>query len=146
MAELFRAMVSRSRAPFRTRPGFSVALVLTTPPFPYTRKQVSEPVGLPVILDDSLSSEERRHLHYGEVGLDGGGRLVTSGVYGWTMVVSGVGADLATARSEAYRIAGKVFVPNLRYRLDIGDRLIAGDWARLDALGLLDPQAGLIPA
>jgi phosphoribosylamine--glycine ligase len=46
-AELFRTMVSRSRQPFRTRPGFSVALVLTTPPFPYTRKQVFEPVGLP---------------------------------------------------------------------------------------------------
>ena len=141
MAELFRAMVSRSRAPFRTRPGFSVALVLTTPPFPYTRKQVSEPVGLPVIFDADLSSGDRRHLHYGEVGLDAGGQLVTSGVYGWTMVVSGVGPDLATAKSEAYRIAGKVFAPNLRYRLDIADRLIAGDWARLDELGLLDPQA-----
>lgn len=140
-AELFRTMASRSGAPFRVRPGFSVALVLTTPPFPYTRKQVSEPVGLPVIVDADLSSGDRRHLHYGEVGLDAGGQLVTSGVYGWTMVVSGVGPDLATAKSEAYRIAGKVFAPNLRYRLDIADRLIAGDWARLDELGLLDPQA-----
>jgi hypothetical protein len=30
-------------------------------------------------------------------------------------------------------------VPSLRYRRDIGDRLIGGDYARVEALGLLDP-------
>jgi hypothetical protein len=36
-------------------------------------------------------------------------------------------------------------VPNLRYRLDIGDRLISGDYARLEMLGLLDEPSELIP-
>lgn len=144
-AELFRIMVSRSRQPFRCRAGFSVALVLTTPPFPYTRKQVFEPVGLPVLFDASLGEDERRHLHYGEVGLQGG-ELVTSGVYGWTMVVTGVGTTLPAAKGRAYDLAGKVFAPSLRYRLDIADRLIAGEWAKLDELGLLDPEGALTPA
>jgi phosphoribosylamine--glycine ligase len=98
-----------------------------------------------VLFDEGLGEDERRHLHYGEVGLRDG-ELVTSGVYGWTMVVTGVGATLPVAKARAYDLAGKVFVPSLRYRLDIADRLIAGEWAELDRLGLLDPEGALTPA
>jgi phosphoribosylamine--glycine ligase len=138
-AELFRTMVSRSGLQFRTRRGFSVALVLTTPPFPYTRHQVTAPVGLPVYFDKELTEADRLNLHYGEVGLSDG-TLVTSGLYGWSMVVTGVGTTVAEAKAEAYRRAEKVDIPNLRYRLDIGDRLINGEWERLDTLGILDTE------
>jgi phosphoribosylamine--glycine ligase len=133
--ELFRAMADRSADSFPVRPGFSAGIVLTTPPFPYTRKQIEEPVGLPVLFEPDLDEEDRRNLHYGEVGLDGG-RLVTSGLYGWTMVVTGAGPTIASARDAAYQRAGRVFVPNARYRLDIGDRLIAGDYDTVAGLGL----------
>jgi phosphoribosylamine---glycine ligase len=139
-AALFRTMAGRTGETFTTRRGFAVAVVLTVPPFPYTAKQVPEPVGLPVLLPEPLDEEDRRHLHFGEVGLDGG-ELVTSGLYGWTMVVTGVGDTIAAAKDEAYRRAARVFVPNLRYRLDIGDRLMAGDFARVERLGLLDGKA-----
>jgi phosphoribosylamine--glycine ligase len=134
--ELFAAMISRSHERLAALPGFSVGVVLTTPPFPYSRKEVEEPVGLPVFLDDALGPDDRRHLHYGEIGQDGD-RLVTSGLYGWTMVVTGTGASIEAAKAAAYRRAGAVSIPNLRYRLDIGDRLIAGDYARLERLGHL---------
>jgi phosphoribosylamine--glycine ligase len=67
------------------------------------------------------------------------GELVTSGLYGWTMVVTGCGASIVAAQREAYRLADRVFAPSLRYRRDIGDRLIRGDYVRVEALGLLDP-------
>jgi phosphoribosylamine--glycine ligase len=137
-AELFRRMITRSQPDFATRPGFSVGIVLTTPPFPYPRPQVNEPVGLPVLFDGELSGEDRRHLHYCEVGLQDG-ELVTSGIYGWTMVVTGVGATIADAQARANRLADRVLVPNVRYRRDIGDRLIAGEYARVEELRLLDP-------
>jgi hypothetical protein len=35
-------------------------------------------------------------------------------------------------------LAQRVLVPNLRYRRDIGDRLRRGEYARLEALGVLD--------
>ena len=136
-AELFRIMATRSRSSFDARPGFSLCIVLTTPPFPYTRKQVPEAVGLPVMFQGTLDEDDRANLHYGEVGLDGA-QLVTSGFYGWTMIVTGVGPTIASAKTKAYRLARRVFIPNVRYRLDIGDRLIDGDLARLEALGLLD--------
>jgi phosphoribosylamine--glycine ligase len=138
-ADLFRAMTARSGAGFRARPGFATGIVLTTPPFPYTRKDVDEAVGLPVLFDGALADEDRAHLHYGEVGLDPDGQLVTSGIYGWTLVVTGTGATIADSKAAAYARADRVLIPNARYRRDIGDRLIAGDLARVDALGLFDP-------
>jgi phosphoribosylamine--glycine ligase len=135
-ADLFRA-IARRGAGFAARPGFSAGIVLTTPPFPYSRKQVAEPVGLPVFLPEDLDEEDRRNFHYGEVGLDESGQLVTSGLYGWTMVATGTGRTIEAARAAAYERAARVSIPNLRYRLDIGDKLIAGDYAALATLGLL---------
>ena len=77
-----------------------------------------------------------REGHYDEL-RNADGALVTSGLYGWTMVVTGVGATAETARREAYDRAARVVLPNVRYRLDIGRRLIDADHAELEALGLL---------
>ncbi len=135
-ADLFGGMVKRTLPEFETRPGFSVGIVLTTPPFPYTREDVEEAVGLPVILTGESAEDDAVNLHYGEVGL-ADGQLVTSGKYGWTMVVTGTGDTIGAAQTRAYARAAKVFVPNLRYRRDIGDTLAARDFARVEALGLL---------
>ena len=137
-SDLFQAMITRSRPSFDTAPGFAVGVVLTTPPFPYPRSQVPEPIGLPVLFEGELTTEDRGHLHYCEVGLEDGD-LVTSGIYGWTMVVTGVGASIAIAQERANRLAERVLVPNVRYRRDIGSRLVRGDFAHIEQLGLLDP-------
>jgi phosphoribosylamine---glycine ligase len=133
--ELFNAMIERSSHSFATAPGFGVGIVMTTPPFPYERSQVHELIGLPVLLDGALTAEDRRHLHYGEVGLEDG-TLVTSGVGGWTMVVTGQGSTIEVARANAVTLADRVFAPHVRYRCDIGQRLIDGDLQRLQALGV----------
>ncbi len=137
-ADLFGGMVKRTLTDFAVRPGFSVGIVLTTPPFPYTREDVDEAVGLPVILTGKSAEDDAVNLHYGEVGLSNG-QLVTSGKYGWTMVVTGIGDTIEAAQTSAYARSAKVFVPNLRYRRDIGDMLAARDFARVEALGLLSP-------
>lgn len=137
-AEMFSAMVRRSADSFATRPGFAAGVVLTTPPFPYGRPEVKVAVGLPVLFQD-FGEADYRNVHYGEVGLQNG-QLVTSGAYGWTVVVTGLGDTIVRARDEANARAGKVLIPNVRYRRDIGDKLIAGDFARVEALGYLDPK------
>ena len=136
--DLFAAMSDRSPRAFEAHLGFSVGVVLTTPPFPYPRPQVQEPVGLPVLFDGELTAEDRRNLHYCEVGLEEG-ELVTSGIYGWAMVTTGVGESISAAQQRANRLADRVLIPNIRYRRDIGDRLIARDFARVESLQLLDP-------
>jgi phosphoribosylamine--glycine ligase len=134
--ELFGAMTSR-QGNATMKAGFSAAIVLTIPPFPYDRKSIAEPVGLPVSFDGGLSERDREHLFYGEVGLCNGD-LVTSGLYGWTMVATGVSDTIETARSKACELADRVIIPNVRYRRDIGSSLIDGDFALIDKLELLD--------
>lgn len=135
-ADLFRMMTSRSGNRLSAAKGFSVGVLLTTPPFPYSRREVPEPIGLPVLFSDELSDENYRHLHYGEVGLSGE-QLVTAGLYGWTMVVTGTGPTIAVAKKAAYDRATRISIPNLRYRADIGDKLMTRDLARVEGLGLL---------
>jgi phosphoribosylamine--glycine ligase len=53
------------------------------------------------------------------------------------MVVTGTGASVAAAKAQAYARAGRISIPNVRYRLDIGDRLIAGEFETVERLGLL---------
>ena len=137
-ANLFRAMLTRSALRFDTEPGFAVGIVITTPPFPYCRDTVPVPVGLPILFEGDLSPAERRHVHYGEVALQNG-MLVTSGASGYTLVVTGTGQTIEAARDAANALAAKVVVANARYRPDIGTRLIEGEFARVEALGLLDP-------
>lgn len=137
-ANLFRGMRTRSALRFDTEPGFAVGIVITTPPFPYSRDTVPVPVGLPLLFEGDLSPAEQRHVHYGEVALRNG-VLVTSGASGYTLVVTGTGQTIEAARDDANALAAKVVVANARYRTDIGTRLIKGEFARVEALGLLDP-------
>ena len=130
--ELFKLLLSGTSTSFPFEPGFCTAIVLTTPPMPLSRKEVDAPVGLPVLVSDV----DRKHLHLGEVGASGAG-LVTSGLYGWTAVVTGTGDTVQAAKTLAYANAAKVHTPNLRYRLDIGDALIAGELDLLSSWGWL---------
>lgn len=136
--ELFHAMVTRTGVSFQTRAGFAAGIVMTTPPFPYSREMVREPAGMPIVFD-GIDDGERRHLHHGEVCLEHG-QLVTAGAYGWTMVVTGIGASVGEARDQANHLAARVIIPNARYRRDIGDRLIAGELDRIARMGLLGPN------
>ena len=122
---------------FDTYSGFAVGIVITTPPFPYYRENVPEPIGLPILFDEELTPEDRRNLHYGEVGLKGD-VLVTSGTSGCTLVVTGTGETIEAARVAANSLAEKVIIPNGRYRSDIGQKLVEGEFAKIDAWGLLD--------
>jgi phosphoribosylamine--glycine ligase len=137
--DLFGAMTSRV-GNAAMLPGFCAAIVLTTPPFPYDRETVEEAtVGLPVMFDGGPIEQYRDSLYYGEVGVVNG-QLVTSGMYGWTMVATGVADSIGEARSKATELADKVIVPNVRYRRDIGAALADRDFAFVENLGFLDSR------
>jgi phosphoribosylamine--glycine ligase len=135
---LLRSVAMRDRPCFEAAPGFCTGIVMTTPPFPYSRHEVEAAVGLPVILPPDA---DPLHHHAGEVGLNAQGRLASSGVYGWTMVVTGVGASVEASQAAAYERIGKMLVPNGRYRLDIGDKLAAEQLQRLARLGVFSAGA-----
>ena len=120
---------------FRVHPGFAVGVVLTVPPFPYPQATVPAE-GQPVIFRAPLSAAEEGHLHYGEVKL-ANGVLQTSGPSGYALVVTGRGETVPEAQRAAYTLLRKIWIPNQRYRIDIGDRYLSSEGSRLRALGWL---------
>ena len=130
-------MVHGDGSSVATHDGYAVGVVLTVPPFPYSEGYVRLSKGVPIIIPGDLTDEERHHLHFAEVALDARGQLVTSGVVGYILVVTGRGPTIAEAQRAAYTLAKKIAIPNVRYRTDIGDRLIAHDLAELARLGWL---------
>jgi phosphoribosylamine--glycine ligase len=134
---LFARMIERDTTTFETRDGFAVGVVLTVPPFPYRFGYEQLSRGLPVTLDPSLSPAELRGLHFAEVARDDRGRLVTSGVTGFVGVATGTGTSVREAQAAAYALARKVYVPNLRYRTDIGDAFLAHGQQAMRRLGYL---------
>ena len=135
--DLFGIMLSKSGSSFEYRDGFCLGVVLTTRPFPYVRTFVPEPIGLPIMFEGTLSDTDRTNLHFGEVGMVEG-QLVTAGYHGWTMVVTGTGATIPEAQRQAYDLARRVVIPNVRYRNDIGSKLIDRDLAVVQSLGLME--------
>lgn len=83
-----------------------------------------------------MTEVERGNLHFGEVALSGT-QLVTSGSIGYVMVATGTGEMVPTAQRAAYDLVAKVAIPNMRYRNDIGDKLVQHDHARLKIWAIL---------
>ncbi|MDB4960114.1 MAG: phosphoribosylglycinamide synthetase [Myxococcales bacterium] len=133
-ATILQRIGSGSSTPLATYDGFAVGVVLTVPPFPYHHGYEELSKGMPICLPADLTAEERTHLHFGEVAMDGA-QLVTAGQVGYIMVVTGRGATIADAQRAAYALAGKVAIPNVRYRNDIGDALRTAGLSELTRLG-----------
>lgn len=134
---IFRSMLRRDKLEFPTHGGYSVGVVLTVPPFPYAHEYEALGKGRPICFSDEMDEGDLESLHYGEVDLRGG-QLVTAGMIGYIMVVTGIAATIEGARSRAYDRVGKVVIPNSRYRNDIGTRLIERDLAELRRIGLFN--------
>ena len=133
---IFSRMIRRDGVTFRTAAGFAIGVVLTVPPFPYQAGYVELSKGMPILFRGTLDAAERRHLHFSEVAMSGG-RLVTAGMVGQVMVVTGRGDTVEAAQRRSYDLVRRVVVPNLRYRTDIGDRFVRHDRAELERLRLL---------
>jgi phosphoribosylamine--glycine ligase len=132
--ELFARMVAREATDLHTLDGFSVGIVMTVPPFPYSTDYQRLGKGLPICFSTQPSERERDSIHYGEVAMCDG-QLVTAGMIGYIAVVTGVGETIAAAGDAAYELTRKIIIPNARYRVDIGEKLIREDMITLKRLG-----------
>ena len=130
---IFRRMLRQRTGDIATRSGYSLGIVVSTPPFPYMAPVSAD---IPLFFRGDLSEADRENLHYGDIALDGE-QLVVCGPYGEAMVVTGVHDDLQQAREQVYARVRKLVIPNMRYRADIGEKLLREDLARLQDLGLL---------
>lgn len=134
--EIFARMVSREGTSFRTHDGYSVGVVMTVPPFPYSEGYEKLGKNTPINFADEMTEQDHDAIHFGEVAMHEG-QLVTAGMIGYIAVVTGRGSTVQAARDSAYRVVHKIVIPNVRYRNDIGERVMSGGLHELERLGWL---------
>ena len=145
---LFKRMLRKTSLYIATHPGFAVGVVLNVPPFPYSFGYESLSKGLPILFQPSITNTDMQNLHFSEVEKQShvfqnylasqDGHLITSGVTGNVATAVGAGETIEAARKQAYALAKKVILPNIRYRQDIGADLIAGDLQQLIDWGYIN--------
>lgn len=133
---IFMKMLRGDTLDLATASGFAAGVVLTIPPFPHRQGYVELSKGAPISFCASMTGADYDRLHLAEVAKQGT-QLVTSGLAGYVGVATGTGDTVKAASDCAYALVRKVSIPNLRYRVDIGERVARHDLARLQALGYL---------
>ncbi|MFC0386040.1 hypothetical protein [Muricoccus vinaceus] len=133
-----RMAVPREPRRFSTRPGWSVAIVLTVPPFPAHHTTTPPEEDPPVFFLRPPEGAERDGYHFVDMRMEEG-QLLGRRRSGHLMIVTGTGDTVEAAQEHARERARNVVAPELRWRADIGDRFLAGERERLRALGWLPP-------
>ncbi|MFT8246687.1 hypothetical protein [Roseomonas sp. BN140053] len=136
--DLFARMTGPGERRFRTLPGWAVAIVLTTPPFP-AHTETSPPADdPPVFFHHPPKGAELDRYHFVDMRREGD-QLLGHRRSGHLMIVTGTGSTIPAAQAAAVARARNVIAPELRWRADIGDRFLAGEGDRLRTLGWLSP-------
>jgi phosphoribosylamine--glycine ligase len=136
-ADLLGRIQSGNHESFPTLPGWSVAIVLTIPPFPHGPDRTARPENDPPIFF-RVAPDPAERLHYRLMDVRrAGSQLFARRHTGYSMVVTGIGSTVEEAQNTARSRARNVIVPDIRWRGDIGARFIEKDRARLQTLGWL---------
>lgn len=140
-ADLFLRMAEGGQEGFRTTPGWSVAIVLTVPPFPAVDPKATPEDDVPLFFLEEPRGAALRFHHPVDMRRDAEGQRLIRRRSGHAMIVTGTGPTVEAAREAAAARAQNVVAPELRWRRDIGARFLAGERERLAALGWLDGAA-----
>lgn len=133
---LFRRLIKKSSLFIATHSGFAAGVVLNVPPFPYSEGYERLSKGMPIMFQPNITESDQQYLHFNEVAKQDS-VLVTSGVTGNIATAVGMGETIENARQQVYALAAKVILPNMRYRQDIGENLMAGDLKQLKDWGYI---------
>lgn len=110
----------QSRA-FKVSFDYAIGVTMTVPPSPGDNlEELGESQGTPIRISDPLLP----YFHLGDAMLDRDGTLVTAGNDGVAGVMTAVGPTVKDAKQLVYERVKQVKIPDVQYRLDIGERAI----------------------
>jgi phosphoribosylamine--glycine ligase len=142
MGHFLEQLAMGTTTSFRVGGRFSLGVVVAVPPFPFQSKPEYDRYSkdLPVF---GITKDRIDHVRLAEVKWDKDhNRFLTANESGYTLIVTGTGDTMEEAKRRAYAVlgdqtSGGVYLPNMMYRIDIGDRW-AHDEGLLRQWGLLD--------
>ena len=133
-ADLFTRMLDGRGSRFRVRSGWSIAIVLTIPPFPQHGENGPQDEDPPIFFRSPPTGDEQDSYDLVDVRF-ADGRLFARKRTGYVMITTGTGTSVEAAQRTARDRARNVIVPDVRWRHDIGDRFLREDRSRLVQLG-----------
>lgn len=100
---------------------FAIGVTMSIPPFPNdNHEEIAKSYGEVIRMPDKCW----QHFHLGDVQMDEEGEVISAGSDGVVGVMTAVAPSVVEARKLAYERVEKVTVPNVQYRLDIGERAV----------------------
>jgi phosphoribosylamine---glycine ligase len=135
IGEFFYRLAEGSISTFKARSGFQVGVRIMVPPFPYTDPETFAKTSKDAVI--IFKKPTRDGVHIEDVKLINNEWVVT-GTSGVVLIVVGTGTTMKAAQKQAYNRIENIMIPNMYYRMDIGDRWFE-DFDRLHTWGYLRP-------
>lgn len=142
--EFLKAVADGKSYDLKWKKGYGIVVVVTVPtsnPFPFTKAEgYVSPKGLNIYFRDDFTQEDMKHVHFEDVSVKkvgGKKQYYISDDRGYVLYVTGMGKTIEEARRKTYKIIGKIIIPKMFYRNDIGSKFIEEDQAKLKKWGYL---------
>lgn len=119
--QFLHSIAAGQDAPFATKQGFQVGVVIAAPPFPFTDDKTFRKFSEDATI--LFKKPDLAGVHLGEVKKDGSDWRI-AGRSGYVLVVTGSGITTEEARNQAYSRVANIMIPNMFYRTDIGAKWI----------------------
>jgi phosphoribosylamine--glycine ligase len=139
--DILKAVADGNNYDLKTQKGYGIVVLVTVPPFPYTKKlkQLS-PKGLNIYFSDNVTEKSFSHIHFEGVALRknaGKAQYYISDDQGYILYLSAVGHSVETAQKKVYSLAKDIYIPKMFYRNDIGNRFLQSSYDDLRRWGYL---------
>lgn len=124
----------------RFKKGWGVVLFLVVPPFPYAEWMKKQSAKGMIINFDNISEAEMKSIHFEEVAMkkvNGKNTYYISDSRGYILYVTGIAPSIEEARQQTLDLAGKIHIPNVMYRNDIGIKYLNSDNEKLVRWGYI---------
>lgn len=136
-----KAIADGKKYNLRWKKGFGIVIMISTPPFPYTKKLVGvSSYGTKIHFEKNIPTNcFGKRIHFEEVSYDlKNKKYYISDHRGYVMYITSVSKSISSAASDVYKLVKKIYIPKMFYRNDIGLKFEKEDIAKLIKWGYLD--------
>ena len=119
MGEFLFKLANGDNLRLKTRPGWQVGARVVVPPYPYRQQDIFNAYAKGISIN--LKVNNLTGVHIEDIKIING-HWTPAGSSGTALVVVGMGKTLKAAQNQLYRRIKNIYIPNMFYRTDIGDR------------------------
>ncbi len=120
LSDLYYGVANGSLNKFRATDNYCIGVVGYTPPFPFENEKLYKEYYYEMKIK-GLNKENIRNIHLMEVKIKNG-NFLTAGSSGYIFVGTAKGRTVEEAQKNIYKIMDEIYIEDLGYRTDIGER------------------------